>query len=93
MKECDISTPFFDSKTNKCITCPSNTSLFDIRKSICISCPANSNYDSKAKICISKQVSPTIERMMMNSRWFMTHLVELKGVNMIQEYKIYFSRI
>jgi hypothetical protein len=68
LKECSLALPFFDSKSNKCISCPLGSPLFDIRRSKCIKCPSGSSYEPQSRICISKQVSMTIERMIMNSR-------------------------
>ena len=65
--ECHISRPYYSRRLNQCINCPASAPLFDFRRNQCIQCPPGTRFSTYSHICQSQSVSPTLERMIMNS--------------------------
>jgi hypothetical protein len=67
MKVCPANNPFYNSRSNACISCTDPLPLFDFKNNKCINCPNASEYDEESHICLTKKIGATIERMIMNS--------------------------
>ena len=58
LKNCPISTPYYESSTLTCISCPSKTPYFDLSASKCVKCSFSQYYNAFMHKCVSQNLIP-----------------------------------